>query len=788
MEFESISHKRNEYINGTSDMKESISKYLKHYKWFILSAIVFFLIALIYVQFQIPQYRIETTLLIKESEKGKSITDLSSFENAGLIGSGENILENEIQILQSRRLMTKVVQELELNIKYFIEDSPYDRELYPTSPIFIVFDPEIGTIEDLSASFEIIIKSESQFEINTLNNHPNSVHDFDKEFAIKLGEEDFISKGKLTIFVNDSFTPDLIEKKIIVNIATVNGIVSNYLDQIVIEPINDQYSNVIAISLTDSKKNKGIMILNNLIEQYNADRINDENLISQNTTKFLDDRVDLIIKELIAIEETAEQYKTQNLMLNEKEGTEYYLESSSQNENQAIAVNTQMQLVNYVLDELSNSAANELLPVNIGLSDLDLVKLIGEYNSIVLRRARILKSSSERNPIVVNLSSQLEGLKDNIYSSLRSLKSSLQIQINALKQQGGIINTKIASAPKNEREYNNIVRKLETKNKLYLFLLQKREESILANAVRFEKAKVINEAYSEDMPISPKKKIIYLAAILLGLFFPASIIYLNDLMNTKLQDSSDFEFSKIPYLGDIPLNKDQKNQFVKDGDSSKIAEAFRYIRTNVNFLLDEKQNGKTIFVTSTESDEGKTFVSINLATSLAISGKKTLLIGLDLRASKIPKLLDIEDILGVSNFVKNKDLSLDAITEKFYDVDNLDIINSGDSPPNPVELLMDPRLNEIFKEVKTKYEYIIVDTAPVGLVTDTIQVGKFADLTIYVVKANHLDKGMLRIPERLNSEKKLFNMSYLLNGTELSRNSYGYGYGQEKRKAWYKIK
>jgi len=181
-------------------------------------------------QFQIPQYRIETTLLIKESEKGKSITDLSSFENAGLIGSGENILENEIQILQSRRLMTKVVQELELNIKYFIEDSPYDRELYPTSPIFIVFDPEIGTIEDLSASFEIIIKSESQFEINTLNNHPNSVHDFDKEFAIKLGEEDFISKGKLTIFVNDSFTPDLIEKKIIVNIATVNGIVSNYLD------------------------------------------------------------------------------------------------------------------------------------------------------------------------------------------------------------------------------------------------------------------------------------------------------------------------------------------------------------------------------------------------------------------------------------------------------------------------------------------------------------------------------------------------------------------------------
>jgi len=379
----------------------------------------------------------------------------------------------------------------------------------------------------------------------------------------------------------------------------------------------------------------------------------------------------------------------------------------------------------------------------------------------------------------VNLSSQLEGLKDNIYSSLRSLKSSLQIQINALKQQGGIINTKIASAPKNEREYNNIVRKLETKNKLYLFLLQKREESILANAVRFEKAKVINEAYSEDMPISPKKKIIYLAAILLGLFFPASIIYLNDLMNTKLQDSSDFEFSKIPYLGDIPLNKDQKNQFVKDGDSSKIAEAFRYIRTNVNFLLDEKQNGKTIFVTSTESDEGKTFVSINLATSLAISGKKTLLIGLDLRASKIPKLLDIEDILGVSNFVKNKDLSLDAITEKFYDVDNLDIINSGDSPPNPVELLMDPRLNEIFKEVKTKYEYIIVDTAPVGLVTDTIQVGKFADLTIYVVKANHLDKGMLRIPERLNSEKKLFNMSYLLNGTELSRNSYGYGYGQD---------
>jgi capsular exopolysaccharide synthesis family protein len=325
---------------------------------------------------------------------------------------------------------------------------------------------------------------------------------------------------------------------------------------------------------------------------------------------------------------------------------------------------------------------------------------------------------------------------------------------------------------------------------LYLFLLQKREESILSNAVRVEKAKIIDSAFSDGEVVSPKKLLVYLGSIILGLTLPFSIVYVQNLLDTKVRGEKDLKNLGIPYIGDIPKIRSSKSKFIQENDNSNLAEAFRYLRTNINFILQEKSGCKTVFITSTESGEGKTFLSINLANSFAISGKKTLLIAMDLRAPKMIKYLNIQGKhLGVSNFVKDPYLTLDDIVITKTKFENLDIINSGDIPPNPVELLMDSRVFGIFEEAKTIYDYIIVDSAPVGMVTDTIQIASQADLTLYVIKADTLDKRMLHIPENLNKQKKLKNMSFLINGSDHAKSTYGYGYsysyGKESKKSWF---
>ncbi|MEL4455474.1 GumC family protein [Lutimonas vermicola] len=769
-------------FDNTKNFKQVLEKYASHYKWFIFSVLFFGIVTFITVRTLTPKFYISASILIKEIEEGKSISDLSSFEDLGLFGSEDRTLENEIQILKSRNLMQNVVRELKLNVLYFIEDSPYDKEQYPNFPILVNIGSSNFPEDEIKTEFKIKVLSATKLKFTDFDGNSVSGKLFGEKFQANLGNDDFINESRISIDLNPNFEGELIGETIIVKMFPVDRAVDYFMTNISIKPINEKLSRVLNISLEESIKEKGIAIINNLIEQYNADGMNDKNMVAQATTDFLDLRLELISNELVAIEGTAEQFKSKNQMLDSEKGANYYLESSSLNERELVAANTQLQLIGYMLEELEKRDRSELLPGNIGLSDVGIINLISEYNELVLQRNRVLKSSSVRNPIIVGIDSQLEVLKKNLNSSLRSLKSSSDIRINALNTQGGKISSRIASVPKTEREYKDIVRQQETKNTLYLFLLQKREESILSNAVRVEKAKVIDRAYSNGLPVYPKKVILYLASVLFGLFLPVGVIYIKDLLDTKVHDEKDITKLGIPYLGDIPLTSAKKEYFIKDIDNSNIAEAFRYIRTNINFMLDNKESCKTVFVTSTQSEEGKTFTAINLASSLAISGKKTLLIGMDLRAPKINKYLDLEDLLGVTNYIKNENLSLNEITEKYTTIHNLNLINSGDVPPNPVELLMSKRISHLFKEAKEKYDYIIVDTAPVGLVTDTMQISKYADLTIYVVKSNFLDKRMLHIPEKLFHEKKLENMAMLINGTDHRRGAYGYGYGYGKNK------
>ncbi len=777
MEFGRPDHVSDDNFEESIGIIEMIEKYVIYLKWFIVSILLFGVLGFLKLRYEVPKYNVVASILIKDQDKGSSVTDLSSFENLGLFSTGNNSLENEIQLLQSRRLMTKVVEELKLNTRYYIEESPYNKEQYPNFPVVVNIKSDSSATNRISTNFKIHIKSNQKFEFVGFDDVSIGVKSFGQEFVANLGNENRTNKQQINIDLNKDFTSGLEGRTIFVTISPLDVVVNDYMERLLIEPVNEKISKVLLLSINETVKEKGIAIINNLIEQFNADGINDQNIIAQNTTDFLDLRLGLMATELGVIEGTAEQFKTKNRMVDVSAGGDYFLESSSLNERELVNANTQMELANYMSEELKKSNGIDLLPGNIGLSDPGLITLISDYNTLILQRNRIMKSSSVRNPIVVNLDSQLEVLNNNIIGSLNSIRSSMQIQINSLNQQNNKINSRIASVPKNEREFKDIVRQQETKNALYLFLLQKREESILADAVNVEKAKILDKAYSNGKPVSPKKKIIYLVSLVLGFIVPVGVIYVKDLLDTKVHDEKDLKNMKIPYLGDVPLTSSKKELYITDHDNSSIAEAFRYLRTNLSFMLDNKESAKTIFVTSTRSHEGKTFTAINLASSLAMSGKKTLLLAMDLRAPKIYTYLNLDFKIGVTNFIKDKFLTIDDIIEKKTQFENLHLINSGDIPPNPVELLMSPRIKEIFTELDELYDYIIVDTAPVGMVTDTIQISNYADLTIYVVKANYLDKRMLHIPEKLHKEKKLQNMAMLINGSDHSKGAYGYGYG-----------
>ena len=592
--------------------------------------------------------------------------------------------------------------------------------------------------------------------------------------------------GLLSFELNQDRAHELFGKKVFVYISPIERIIDKYNSRIIVEPL-DERSRVISLSIRETIESKGIALINNLIEQYNADAIEDKNQIYVKTIDFLNERLDLLKNELFAIESSAEQFKTRNQMVNSDRGAEIFLQSSSANEEELIRSNTQLQVIKYMQDELKTNN-KDLLPVNIGLSDPSIIELTSNYNELIQQRNRITKSSSERNPIVVNIDSELEDLKNNLSLSLNTLESSNLIQMDALMKRSGAINSRIASVPKNERQINEITRQQETKNQLYLFLLQKREESILSSSVNTNKAKIVDRAYSNHVQVSPKKKIIYFASILAGLFLPLIFIYIMDLLDTKVHDEEDIKKMKIPFLGDVPFMESKTRLINKNGDNSEVAEAFRYIRSNIGFMLDEKKLGKTLIITSTKSNEGKSFISVNLAASLAISGKKTILLAMDLRAPKISNYLNLEkEALGLSNYIQSDGLHMtDIIKGSGYE--NLDVITAGAIPPNPSELLLNERVESLFIQLKKIYEFIIIDTAPVGLVTDAVQLSKFADVTIYVIRARFLDKRFLQIPFKLYHERKLSPMAVLINGTINKKSSYGYGYGyghQKKSKSWY---
>jgi tyrosine-protein kinase Etk/Wzc len=768
--------------NDTINIREEAEKYLHYWKWFVLGVFIALIGSYLYLRYTPNLYEVSTSILIDDESSGSLPSELAAFEELGLLGGGKKSVENEIGILQSRTLMERVVKQLDLSILYYAQGKVRASEVHKNVlPFKITFLSKDSLFYKRDTIFKLQFVSKNKFKLTSDNEK------YSKSYV--LGENVTSNIGDFTI------TPVLfnnmdIDLEYQIKISPLKFVEESLRENISIEVLSKK-SSILVLKLKGPIKLKSQEILNELIRQYNNDAVDYKSVIAKNTRLFINDRLAVIEKELSKVDSSVEQFKTSNKLSDIPTEVSIIIENNSDIEKKIIDLNTQLKLADYVSTYIEENT-NQLIPANLGLADDGVNSNSQRYNTILLERNRVFKSTGKKNPIIINLDAQIQQLRESISQGLRNLKTSLQITLNeALVQEQNLL-TRITSAPGQEREFRDIQRHQQIIETLYLFLLEKREENAISLAVTVPNTKLVDSADGSDIPVSPDKKLIYGIAIMLGLLVPFVIIYILFLFDNKVHTSKDVEaVVKAPFLGDIPKATTEQKVVVSGTDGGSVSEAFRMLRTNVNFMLTNiKKSSKTIYVTSTIPNEGKTFIAINLATALALSNKRVLLIGSDMRKPKIAEYLGVKlRGKGLSRFLIDSNLNVQDIIEHIQET-NFDIIQSGIVPPNPSELLMNGRFEDLLAYGKEHYDYLIVDTSPVNMVTDTLLLSQNADLCLYVIRANYLDKRMLEIPKKLYEEKRLPNMALVLNNSDLTKGyGYGYGYGnseESSKKGWLK--
>ena len=763
--------------SNTNDINNFINNYLKkHWKSFILCIIAFVALAYLYLRYTAPEYGISAKImLIKDKTSGPETIVFDDLQN---FSEKSTKVDDEIEILKSRSLMVNVVKDLSLNYRFFSEGRIHKQELYPKPPIKVNFFESDSIIQDSGFIFHVNILSDTKFEYHIDGEETSKEFSFGTDIPTPIG--------------NMVITPNIVDinklkgSSIMVRIDPIEKIAKLYKDKLVISSTQEG-SNVLTISLEDQVIEKAINIIDELIKQYNNKSIEEKALIAKKTSDFINERIDLIASDLSQVDSSAVNFKAGNRLTNIASDANIYVAAGSENEQQLIAVSTELNMANYMKDFVSNQDANELIPANLGLADPALAETTTRYNGLVLERERLLKSSSEKNPIVVNIDQQLSGLKQTMSQSLNNLTNTLSIRVNNLKNREAKINSRIYSVPGQERKFRDIERQQQIKESLYLYLLEKREESVLSLAAKSANAKIIDPAYlMSEFPVSPKKKIIYLAAVIFGLLVPYSIIYLKNILDTKIHSKEDVvkAVSNVPFLAEIPKIPNSKKAFIKRNDRSVLAESFRILHTNLDYFINSKKvsndKGIVIYVTSTISGEGKSFIAENLALTFAYSNKKVLLLGADIRNPSFRGVLNdkkINKFNGLTEYLIGKK-EINEIIQPVLDEGKLDIITSGTIPPNPAEILMNDKMGLLFEEVKKHYDFIVVDTAPSMLVTDTLLISNFADQTIYVTRAGYTDKKILAFPQEIQNGKKLKGMVMVVNEVLDANFGYGNKYGK----------
>lgn len=748
--------------SASFDIKELVYKYLAFLHWIVLGGAIALAIAFFHLRYAPETYQASNVIKILDNNNSgfKMPTDALSFFSKGKVN-----LENETEVLQSSLLIERVVDELDLQNSYYSKGTIKETEIASTAPFFIQWNDVPEKVNEIQAMLEIEVTPKGYYL-----DHQKEMKSFGKSYVFK-GNNFSIYWKEGSKFKKTSGTYQIVK-------ATKEHTIQAVKKSLAVSPVGKQ-SELLRLTVTANHPDKAAAIANMLAKVFDDDGIKDRQLVHKKTIDFVNERFGFLFKELDSIESNKANYKQGQQIADFQADAGALLATKSGTDVELNQAKTQAVLSGILIETLSKTKLNELLPANIGLEQVEVATLINQYNELVLQQQKMLQSVGENHPNLVELRATQNELKNNLKASLATYKKVLQSKINSIGQISSGQSQQYAALPYQEKAIRSIERQQEIKEALYIILLQKREEAAVNLAIINPSIKIVDFAKPLVTPISPKKEITYALALLLGLGFPIGVLYLYFLFDTKIHNKNDVlaVVKDIPIIAEIP-HIAESSKLVQYLDRSVLSEAFRMLRTNLNFLLKDSQQSQVIFTTSTIKGEGKTFVSMNLAITLSALGKKVVLVGADLRNPQLHKqLLISKHQKGVTNYLHNTVTKVSDVIQdgKQYNL-KCDLVFSGAIPPNPAELLSNGRFEMLLDELKQQYEYVVVDTAPTLLVTDTSLIATLSDVIIFVIRANHTEKNLLHFINELKAHGKIKNAGIVLNNVG-EQKGYGYKYG-----------
>jgi len=745
------------------DIRKVVRLVTDHWWWFVAGVTVCMTLGFAYYLRKAPKWTTDMSLMLRQKDGMGS--QMEAFSMLGL--TGNQAAEDEVVVLSSRGLIYQAVDALHL-----WEDNSkrgglrWEGEFrHPALTIEYValtekakIDPFIVTVKPTKKGYTVKTKRGFFHRSRTK--------------VAQLGEPVQTGVGTLIIHANRPLSCDTTYR---VAHKRKELVVAGYRSTIHVAQ-HKKESNIITLSTTSPMPDRDKALLHQMVEQYNMNALVDKNMIASNTAAFIEERLAIITSELSDAENAVASYKEQNNIADINTQAQLFLHASNAEQRAMAEIETQLSLVDYIDEFLrDDTKRNSLIPANIGLTDAALSEGITEYNAMQLQRMRIIRTATQDNPVIEQMDAQLTSIRQNIIASIHSVRESLKIRKRSLEAQDTKFSRQIKNAPEQQREYVRVIRDQQIKERLYVFLYEKREENALMLAASTMPAKILDMPQRDVKSMRPKLINLLFLCFLLGLLLPAGVLYVQVLFNDLVDDAKEFEHRlQAPLLGQLVQNSRNAHIAIHEGESTVSAELFRLIRTNLRFVLPAETKNPVILVTSCVNGEGKSYVSSNTALSLAMLGKKVVLVGLDIRKPMLADYFGLKQRGQLTNYLAEPDTALEDIIFPSGEHANLDIIPCGTIPPNPSELLQTERLDKLFAELRKRYDYIIVDTAPVALVSDTYQLDRLADLTIFVCRYKYTSNEMVDYINQVIAQQRMHNVACVLNGVKGLRAGYGY--------------